>query len=75
MNLSAHLIHQVKTQYLHKIIYNVVDTSIKHQDIWSIHSGKRLYLHAFHMVDTAFSYGRALYRLLISPGIIHGKRK
>ncbi len=39
----------------------IVRTSIKRQIFWWIYSyGKRLYVHVFDMVDTAFSYGRAL---------------
>ncbi len=47
---------------------NAVSANIKHSryfhqtsNFWSIHYyGKRLYVHMFNAVDTAFSYGRAL---------------
>ncbi len=47
---------------------NAVSANIKHKryflftsSVWSIHyCGKRLYVHMFDMVDTAFRYGRAL---------------
>ena len=44
---------QVKTQYLQ--ISNIVDASIKHQ-ISDQYCSKKLYVHMFDMVDTAYSY-------------------
>ena len=52
-------LYRVKTQYLQ--ILNIVDTSIKRQiSVQSTTVVKRLYVHMFDVVDTAFSYGRVL---------------
>ena len=47
-------------QYV-QVSTNIIDVSIKTCNLRSVHShGKRLYGHIFDMVDTAFSYCRAL---------------
>ena len=54
----------------------LVDPSIKHPiSVESITVVKGCMYILIDLVDTVFSYGRALDRLLISSGIFQGKRK
>ncbi len=53
---------------------NAVSANIKHRPSIYFHSDKRLYVHMFDMVDTAFSY-KSTDRLLFFAGILQGKRK
>ncbi len=62
---------------------NAVSTNLKHSryihlmsNFLSIHSHtKRLYVHMFDIVDTAFNYCRALIVMLITSGIFKDIRK